>query len=871
MAAHVRKWRKALTRVGKISGKDSRVCKDEATMVDDIVEHIARELASMQPLEMNSIRVFKQVAFDGGRPPSDVYEQLSIRASKLAQGLPSALDVFGTYLRQKTSTEAWESALDILEKFPPQSIMEIVKTSYESLDKRDQAVFLHLACLFNGDNFHRVATLFDHGGTRIKGLKEKSLIDISPDGCITMHGLVEQAGREIVLQESKSKLWRQRILWEPEDIVSVLQNTTGIATTEGVSLHMCDMPRMVFIDGGILNAINNLKYFKAFTHLNDIESTLKFFPGTDNLPKTLRLLHWDAYPMTTLPSDYYPFSLIDLNLRYSNLVRLWDGILGLGKLKRLDVTGSKNLTEIPDLSRATSLEELIMKGCTRLRQIPESIGLLSCLRKLDLSQCDGLMNLQTYISETTVLPESSRLRQRPQIILTLPGAVKPLTSLANMSIEGIINIELRHLKGNAEHLSFKSEKQVPDELVLTPKDQSPTISSFHDFDSLSIRRFSYTEDNAPFSCISFSGFPCLTELNLINLNIQIIPEDIGQLHSLEKLDLSGNDFINLPTSTKNLSKLKHARLSNCVKLEALPALTELQSLNLSGCSSLESLLEPPHSIQEVSRYSLLELELDNCRKFQSFSHQLSHFTRLTYLNLSSNDFDAIPESITELTSLGTLCLNNCKQLKSVDDLPQSLEHLYAHGCDSLENVILSPDHSIKHLDLSHCFNLQQDEQLITQFLNINGEDTEEVISMQRSICLPGARIPRYFENQSSRRYTTIRLSPIRSLGFAACIVVSFERSFYLKFPAFSYDWSCEEDDEVIRINLRPNLYRASEIEEEETVRSHHLVIIHVAASSVNSERIEELRVESHLQIPDEFRFPPADILRACGIRMINED
>lgn len=174
-----------------------------------------------------SIRVFKQVAFDGGRPPSDVYEQLSIRASKLAQGLPSALDAFGTCLRQKTSTEAWESTLDIFEKFPPQSIMEIVRTSYEGLsDKRDQAVFLHLACLFNGDNFNRVATLFDHGRTRIKDLEKKSLIDISPDGCITMHVLVEQAGREIVLQESKSRLWRQRILWDPEEIVSVLENTT---------------------------------------------------------------------------------------------------------------------------------------------------------------------------------------------------------------------------------------------------------------------------------------------------------------------------------------------------------------------------------------------------------------------------------------------------------------------------------------------------------------------------------------------------------------------------------------------------------------------------------------------------------------------
>lgn len=512
-----------------------------------------------------------------------------------------------------------------------------------------------------------------------------------------------------------------------------------------------------------------------------------------------------------------------------------------------------------------------MKGCTRLKQIPESIGLLSHLRKLDLSQCDGLMNLQIYISETTVLPESSRLRQRPQIILTLPRAVKPLTSLANLSIEGRIHIELRHLKGKAEHLSFISEKQVHDELLMTPKDQSPLSSSFHDFESLSIKRFSYTEDNAPFSCISFSGFPCLTELNLINLNIQVIPEDIGLLHSLEKLDLSGNDFINLPTPMKNLSKLRHARLSNCVKLEALPGLTELQTLNLSGCSSLEYLMESSHAVQEVSRYSLLELELDNCTKFQSLSHQLSHFTTLTYLNLSSNDFEAIPESIPELTSLGTLCLNNCKKLKSVEDLPPSLEHLYAHGCDSLENVILSPDHSIKHLDLSHCFSLQQDEQLITQFLN-NG-DTEEVSSMQRSICLPGARIPRYFENQSSGKSTTISLSPIRftptPLSFAACIVVSCERSFYLQFPAFSYDWSCEEDDEVIRINLRPNLYRASEIEEEETVRSHHLVIIHVA-SSVNAERIEELRLEFHLQFPDEFRFPPADI-RACGFRMINED
>lgn len=349
----------------------------------------------------------------------------------------------------------------------------------------------------------------------------------------------------------------------------------------------------------------------------------------------------------------------------------------------------------------------------------------------------------------------------------------------------------------------------------------------------------------------------MAELKLINLNIQKIPEDIHLLHSLEKLDLSGNDFTNLPTSMKNLSKLKYISLANCVKLQASPELTELQTLKLSNCSNLTSLLERS---QDLGRYNLQELELDNCKNVQSFSDQLSHFTTLTYLNLSGNDFEAIPPSIRELPSLVTLCLNNCKKLRSLEELPQSLNHLYAHGCDSLETV--SPNHSIKHLDLSHCFSLQQDEKLIARFLNV-----------VRFLCMPGARMPRYFENQSRGTCTMIsqpqiRLTPM-FLGFAACIIVSCQRSFYLRFPAFSYEWK-REDDDVIRINLKPNLYLSSESEIEEggSDTRHHIVIIHVPCSIINTEKTEELRLESHLQLPEEeFQFPPGEI-SACGMRMM---
>jgi len=51
---------------------------------------------------------------------------------------------------------------------------------------------------------------------------------------------------------------------------------------EGVALHMCEMIHVLPIDGNILNTINNLKFFKAFTHIEVMNSKLQFLPGTAN-------------------------------------------------------------------------------------------------------------------------------------------------------------------------------------------------------------------------------------------------------------------------------------------------------------------------------------------------------------------------------------------------------------------------------------------------------------------------------------------------------------------------------------------------------------------------------------------------------------
>lgn len=380
------------------------------------------------------------------------------------------------------------------------------------------------------------------------------------------------------------------------------------------------------------------------------------------------------------------------------------------------MSGSKHLIDLLDLSAATELEELVAEGCMRLRLI----GLWSTrrrysLRNLDISKCWGLESLPHFI------PDWISLATEP-IFFRFQGTrlkfeITALGPFENLCIEGNIKIRLEQLVGDAEHLSYISKQQTTFELRLMRPSNWP--ESHISGKTLHINRSYYNIRGYRFRCVSFSDFSCLAELKLINLNIQKIPDDIDLLHSLEKLDLSGNDFTHLPTTLRSLGNLNDLILCNCSELEELPSLPrQLQRLKLSDCTNLQSL--PAH--EESSQ--LLELHLDDCKSVQSLTHSLGQFTNLMLLDLSGHEFQTIPTSITDLLTLGTLCLNNCNKLESLEELPLSLNHLNAHSCSSLETVLLPLNHSMKHLDLSHCAQLKQCEEVITQFLK--GGKHEEV-------------------------------------------------------------------------------------------------------------------------------------------------
>ncbi|CAA7043063.1 unnamed protein product [Microthlaspi erraticum] len=486
----------------------------------------------------DALHMFKHIV-SKGEPSPDGVEQLLIRASRLAHGLPYALKFYSSELRWKKTKEEWEKAVLEWEEAPHKNIMGTLRSIYDRLGTRDKIAFLHVACLFNGDSLLRASSLLDCGESRIRDLVEQSLVDISAQGCIHMNVLVEQIGREIVLEESGGIPQRQRILWDPEHVYDVLHGNTGTESIEGLALHMCDMRDVLTFQGSGFQRMHNVKFLKFYTHLDNIRSNLQLLPHTASLPRTLRLLHWDSYPLTTLPSDFSPRSLIDLSLRYSNLHIVSNRNLDLRNLKRLDVSGSKELRELPDLSRAIQLKELVAEGCRRLERILMPIKRQYALTKLDLSNCVSLQTLPAFI------PEWISLAQQP-IYFRCHGTgltfeINSLNPFASLSIEGDIRVRLQQLVGDAEHLSYVSD--------IFGK-------------SLKIKRSSYMEDYAPFSCVSLSDFSHLAELKLINLNIREVPDDIDQLHLLEKLDLSGNDFKCLPTTLDHLDKLHHVLLCN---------------------------------------------------------------------------------------------------------------------------------------------------------------------------------------------------------------------------------------------------------------------------------------------------------------------
>ncbi|KAL4594467.1 hypothetical protein ACB092_12G023200 [Castanea dentata] len=562
--------------------------------------HKVHEIYEVQGLnDYEALHLFSLKAFNKYHPPED-YLDLSTSFVHYTKGLPLATNVLGSFLYNRRKKE-WEGALNRLKEHPDKKINEILEIGFDGLEDTEKEIFLHIACFFN--------------------MKEKDYIEKILDYL----GLYTEIGLE-------------KAHWNLEAF-----------------------PKMP-----------NLKLL--------IIHHVQLLHGPKHLSNNLRFLDWSEYPSKSLPSNFQPVELVELHLLYSKIEWLWKGTKYLDKLKLIKLNDSLNLIATPDFTGVPNLEKLVLNGCIKLHEVHPSIMVLKRLTLLDLENCKSLRRLPSKFEmeslEILILSSCSKIKRIPEFmrnmkrlsqlhlnataITKLPSSIEHLTNLALLhlrdcknllclpsnicclkSLEDINLAGCSKLDGLAENLWNVESLEKLNVSGISLREPPPSVT-LENLKELSLQRCK-EPPHKPWNNLfplnlmprrslnsvslllpSLLGMRSLKRLDLSNCNLQIIPNDIGNLSSITQLNLSENHFSCLPESMVQLSKLESIYLYKCTRLRSLSQLpSTITWVEAGGCISLETCPDGFKSHKSYTRLSLI-----NCFKLVRQNDMISYALRM---------------------------------------------------------------------------------------------------------------------------------------------------------------------------------------------------------------------------------------------------
>ncbi|XLT91986.1 hypothetical protein HN873_013661 [Arachis hypogaea] len=394
-----------------------------------------------------------------------------------------------------------------------------------------------------------------------------------------MHDLLEEMGKQIVIQESPNDASKRSRLWCYEDVDFVLTQKKETEATHSIVLHKVNMKT----EG----------YRRDLSFSNMCKLKLLILGGLVapilcDIPCTLKVLHWRGCPMETLSFTDQCYELVEIDLLGSKIVQLWDGKKVLKKLQHLNLSSCHKLKQTPDLSGAPNLKTLHLEHCYELNYIQPSLAHHKSLVELDLGQCKSLETLGDKLEmsslETLDLNGCSSLRRLPEF-----GECMKQLSILILTDTGIE--ELPPTLGNLAGVS---------ELDLTGCDKLTSLpfslGCFFGLKELMIKSLTAWDDSDNPNIVGLLGsLSRLTSLSSLKLEgcfetsreEPTLYYDLGHLESLTDLDLSDNYFLKVPISIYKLPRLTRLNLDYCCYLKVLPELpSSLRELRARGCDSL---------------------------------------------------------------------------------------------------------------------------------------------------------------------------------------------------------------------------------------------------------------------------------------------
>ncbi|TYG96431.1 hypothetical protein ES288_A11G350200v1 [Gossypium darwinii] len=288
-------------------------------------------------------------------------------------------------------------------------------------------------------------------------------------------------------------------------------------------------------------------------------------------------------------------------------------------------------------------------------------------------------------------------------------------------------------------------------------------------------------------CSNFARFPDIDgkmeHLKTLHLSgcckVEYLPENLQQAEFLEELDLSETAIKEPPSFISQLKNLKILSFSGCkgpsklkrnllslfkvsqrgrmnsiaLMLPSLSGLSSLRKLTLRDCSlgegdipgaisclsSLTNLDLSGNNFNTIpgslTRLSRLEyLTLSNCGLFNiggDIPSDISGLSSLRFLGLSSNNFTSIAASLTRLSNLQRLGVSNCSELESLPVLLARMTSEWIVDC--------------AHLMAINCYRLAENISAITLL-----KTHIKAFSNSRKefdVIIPGNEIPEWFSQQ----------------------------------------------------------------------------------------------------------------------------
>ena len=377
-----------------------------------------------------------------------------------------------------------------------------------------------------------------------------------------------------------------------------------------------------------------------------------------------------------------------------------------GEIISIHVSNTSIITLPKFINNFRSLRSLTLKGC-RLANLPESIGVLSYLKILDLER----NNLKTLPKSVSFLSSLKMLNLKNNQVQKIPYSIGALTSLQYLNLEqnnlqyiprsiGYLNsLKFLNIRGNSLKSipssigSLKNLKVL--DLRLNKLEFLPySIGLLSSLETLNLDHNKLL--NLPKSINTISS---LKILSLEENSVRNIPDTIKHLKSIEILKIGWNKLENLPASIGSLNSLKYLRLNNNRLLELPESICLLSSLEFLDASGNKIQILPVN-IGSLKSLRILKLS-DN--KLRNLPDSICSLPFVEKLNFNENEINYLPQSIGSLFSLKEIWLNGNK----LKNIPESIGKLSSLKLLKLNNndikklpITLNNIHSLKEISLN---------------------------------------------------------------------------------------------------------------------------------------------------------------------------